>query len=165
MKTRICFWFRENKMKFPLIFLAVYLIGIAVALMLESRLGCDPIGLMCDGLSRAFNIRYGTASFIYNIVIIGAAFAFAILMQLRLGMTALDAVLVKIEKATRIPYLFLKTGADLLLITGGILTGGIFGAGTVFSALVTGILIAKFKELIRLIQDRNRRETRRQILS
>lgn len=60
-------------MKFPLIFLAVNLIGIEAALMLESRLGCDPIGLMCDGIAHALELRYGTACFIYNITIIGAA--------------------------------------------------------------------------------------------
>lgn len=43
------------------IFVVVNLIGIAVALILKSGLGCDPIGLLCDGISKFFSIQFGIA--------------------------------------------------------------------------------------------------------
>lgn len=48
------------------IFLAVNLIGLAVALILESGLGCEPIGLLCDGVAHALSIPFGRGCFIYN---------------------------------------------------------------------------------------------------
>ena len=48
------------------IFLAVNLIGLAVALILESGLGCEPIGLLCDGVAHALSIPFGKGCFIYN---------------------------------------------------------------------------------------------------
>ena len=197
----------NKKKKYLMIFLAVNLIGIAVALFLESQLGCDPIGLLCDGISKLLSIKFGIASFIYNLLIIGIALlvarnnlgigtivyglmsgffidfyqaifsgfnlvsfgieyrilafiigelcmsaAFAILMQLQLGMTALDAVLVKIQKHIHVPYAFLKIGIDIIFVIIGTLWGGIFGIGTVISALITGILVSKFVKLIEIIQ-------------
>lgn len=189
------------------IFLAVNLIGIAVALILQSGLGCDPIGLLCDGISHALSIRFGIASFLYNVAVIGVALliakknlgmgtviyglmsgffidfymmifdrmgmahrgivvsavafmigeacmslAFAILMQLKLGMTALDAVLVTIEKHIRIPYAYVKISMDILLVISGTLLGGVFGIGTIISAMVTGLLVARFGRLIEHLQ-------------
>lgn len=199
--------YRNEIRKYPLIFFAVNLIGIAAALMLESGFGCDPIGLLCDGISRALNIKYGTGCFIYNITVIAGSLAvsrkelgagtvlyglasgffidfyqavfsrfglaergagmavtafiigelcmslaFALLMQLNLGMTALDAVLMKLEKITHTRYLFLKTASDILMITAGILLGGVFGPGTIFSALVTGTLTSQLGKLIGNVQ-------------
>lgn len=197
----------NEKKKYLLIFLAVNLIGIAVALFLESQLGCDPIGLLCDGISNLLSIKFGSASFIYNLTIIGIALlaarnnlgigtivygvmsgffidfyqvifstfelvsigieyrilafiigeffmaaAFAILMQLQLGMTGLDAVLVKIQEYIHVPYAFLKIGIDIIFVFIGTILGGVFGIGTVISALVTGILVSKFAKLIEIIQ-------------
>lgn len=197
----------NKKKKYLLIFLAINLIGIAVALFLESQLGCDPIGLLCDGISKLLSIKFGIASFIYNLITIGIALliarnnlgvgtivyglmsgffidfyqgifirfelvssgieyrilafiigelcmsaAFAILMQLQLGMTALDAILVKIQKYMNVPYAFLKIGIDIIFVIIGTLWGGIFGIGTVISALITGILVSKFAKLIEFIQ-------------
>lgn len=200
---------RNLKKKYLMIFIAVNLIGIAVALILESKLGCDPIGLLCDGISHLFSTKFGIASFIYNTFIIGVALlvarrnlgtgtivygllsgffidfysmifgrfelasrgleysiltfvigelcmslAFAILMQCQLGMTALDAVLVKIKEITHIPYAYLKIGTDILLVVSGALMGGTFGAGTIISALVTGTLVTNFAKLIEYIQSK-----------
>lgn len=197
---------KEEYKKYFFIFIATNLIGIAVALILESRLGCDPIGLLCDGISKLFSIKFGTASFIYNVGVIGIALfivknnvgigtivygllsgffidfykmlfsalnlgnslesavftfiigeicmslAFAILIQLNLGMTALDAILTKIERITNVPYAYIKITTDIVLVISGILMGGIFGAGTIISALVTGILVTKFNKIINYIQ-------------
>ena len=186
------------------IFVAVNLIGIAVALILESGLGCDPIGLLCDGISKFFSIQFGIASFYYNIGIIGLALllakknlgmgtvsygllsgffidfyrmifinlgiaemgiavlilafvvgeicmslAFAILMQLDLGMTALDAVLVKTKEKLNIPYSYVKIVTDILLVLTGTMLGGTFGVGTIISALVTGILVERLGKIIK----------------
>ena len=78
--------------------------------------------------------------------------AFAILMQLKLGMTALDAVLKKMEKNIHIPYAYVKIGTDILLVVSGTFMGGAFGIGTIISALVTGILVARFTKLIEHVQ-------------
>lgn len=193
--------------KYLFIFLALNIIGAAVALMLESGLGCDPIGLLCDGMAHFFSISFGVASFFYNSLIIGAAlaaarrnlgmgtiaygllsgffidcyqmlfseltlanrgtaiavitfvageilmaFAFAVLMQLQLGMTALDALLVTIGKTIHIPYAYIKIGTDILLVISGIFMGGVFGIGTIVSALSTGILVMKFAKIIKHFQ-------------
>lgn len=204
----------KNKEKVLLIFLSVNLIGIAVSLILQSGLGCDPIGLLCDGISHMFFISFGAASFLYNGLIIGIAMlvagrnlgigtiaygllsgvfidiyqmvfsrfdlksrgwvcvvliffvgeicmslAFAILIQLKLGMTALDAVLVKLKETTHIPYAYLKICVDILLVISGTLMGGIFGVGTIISALITGILIARFAGMIEYIQTNRWRQS------
>ncbi|MBM6668960.1 hypothetical protein H6A64_14270 [Lacrimispora saccharolytica] len=201
---------QNKKTKYLFIFWATNLIGIAVALILESGLGCDPIGLFCDGLSHLLSVSFGLASFFYNVLIIVIALfmarhnlgtgtivygllsgffidfyrmffegltlgkrgvivavptfllgelcmslAFAILMQLKLGMTALDAVLKKVEKNAHIPYAYIKIGTDILLVVSGIFMGGVFGIGTIISALVTGILVAKFTKLIEHVQIKN----------
>lgn len=194
------------------IFVAVNLIGVAVALILESGLGCDPIGLLCDGVSKFFSIQFGIASFYYNVGIIGLALllakkslgmgtisygllsgffidfyrmifinlgiaemgmttlilafiigevcmslAFAILMQLDLGMTALDAVLVKIKGRLNIPYSYVKIATDILLVLTGTLLGGVFGIGTIISALVTGILVERLGKVIKRVEENFKR--------
>lgn len=194
------------------IFVAVNLIGVAVALILESGLGCEPIGLLCDGISQFFSIQFGIASFYYNVGIIGLALlfaknnlgmgtisygllsgffidfyrmifinlgvaemgiavlilafvvgeicmslAFAILMQLDLGMTALDAVLVKIKDKLNIPYSYVKIATDILLVLTGTMLGGTFGVGTIISALVTGILVERLGKIIKRVQENFKR--------
>lgn len=198
--------------KYFFIFVAVNLIGVAVALMLESGLGCDPIGLLCDGISKFFSIQFGIASFYYNIgIIILALFlarrklgmgtisygllagffidfyriifinlgmtdmgiavlilafvvgeicmslAFAVLIQLDLGMTALDAVLVKIKEKLNIPYSYVKVVTDILLVLTGTMLGGTFGIGTIISALVTGILVERLGKMIKRVQENFKR--------
>lgn len=201
---------QSKKEKYFYIFFATNLIGIAVALILESGLGCDPIGLFCDGFSHVLRVSFGMASFFYNVLIIvialliarhnlgtgtivygllsgffidfyrvifaglalgkrgiivaGLTFlvgelcmslAFAILMQLKLGMTALDAVLMRINQKVHIPYAYAKIGTDILLVVSGTLMDGVFGIGTIISALVTGILVAKFAKLIEHVCKKN----------
>lgn len=63
--------------KAGLIFLAMNLVGIAVALFLAAGLGSDSIGLLCDGLSHFLDISFGNASLLYNLVIILSAFLLA----------------------------------------------------------------------------------------
>lgn len=180
------------------IFGAMNCVGCSVALFLLSDLGCDPIGILCDGISRTLGIPYGNASLLYNAVMILLALMYArhdlgagtlvyaifsgyfidfyqwifcglhlgntglitrvflcltgevllslglaALIRFRLGMNALDALLCKIEKITRISYSSLRTGADITYAITGILLGGIFGIGTVLSMLMTGKLVSK----------------------
>lgn len=195
--------------KFLFIFLSVNLVGVAVALMLESQLGCDPIGLLCDGIAHMLSVSFGIGSFVYNLTIIviallvarknlGAgtivygllsgffidfyrslisgfalgergiliasiafiigevlmAAAFALLMELEIGMTALDAFLVKIQEKTKIPYAFLKMGMDICFVVSGGLMGGSFGIGTIISAMVTGVLVAQWVKVIISMQNK-----------
>ena len=195
--------------KYAFIFLAVNLLGLAIALILESQLGCDPIGLLCDGISQAFSINYGLASSLYNVAIIIIALlvarrhlgmgtiiygvssgifiefyrmlisplelanmgigyaivafiigeicmaaAFALLMQLELGMTALDATLMKLKEVTKLSYSVLKLGMDILFVVVGTVLGGRFGIGTIVSAVVTGFLVTSISKMIRLLQEK-----------
>lgn len=178
-----------------------------MALILRSGLGCEPIGLLCDGISRFFSVQFGIGSLIYNLLVIGAALlvakenlgmgtvvygllsgffidlyqlivvwilpqemdtvgsallfvigelsmatAFAILMRLHLGMTALDALLVRGQKRMKIPYALLKSGVDVLFVTVGTILGGTFGIGTILSALFTGMFVSKIADAIEKLQ-------------
>ncbi len=76
------------------------------------------------------------------------SFALALLIQLKLGMNALDALLCRLSDATRLPYAGLRTAADLSYVAAGTLMGGVFGIGTILSVLLTGTMIRFFGGLI-----------------
>ena len=75
--------------------------------------------------------------------------AFAILMHLDLGMTALDALLTALNQKTGVPYAVLKMGTDAVFVVTGFLLGGAFGIGTIISVAVTGILVTKIGTVIK----------------
>ena len=74
--------------------------------------------------------------------------ALAILIQLRLGMNALDALLTRLSQSTGISYAILRTGADLTYVVVGTLLGGTFGIGTILSVLLTGTMIKAFTRVL-----------------
>lgn len=55
------------------IFIAMNGVGCGVALFLHCGLGSDPIGILCDGISRSLNISFGNASLIYSLILITLA--------------------------------------------------------------------------------------------
>ena len=181
------------------VFCSINLVGLGVALFLESGLGSDSIGLLCDGIAHSSRISFGNASLVYNLIIILAALAiartntgigtiayallsgyfidfyrlllvgldlqsypliykflffavgqicmclaFALLIQLKMGMNALDALLYKAEQHSGISYAILKTATDIFYVVIGTLLGGTFGAGTICSILLTGTMVSKF---------------------
>lgn len=183
--------------KILFVFVAMNLVGAAVALFLENGLGSDSIGLLCDGISHTLGWRFGNASLVYNLVIIVVALlisksnlgigtvvyalcsgyfidfyqwifqpfqmmenplalrilgfvvgqiclslALALLIQLKLGMNALDALLYKIESLNKIPYAVLRTVTDLIYVIVGTIMGGTFGVGTICSVLLTGTMVS-----------------------
>lgn len=193
--------------KIVMVFVVMNLIGIAVALFLESGLGSDSVGLLCDGIRHTFLISFGNASLFYNLLIILIAclvarknmglgtvvyalvsgyfidfyswiltdihlaeqdmliriLAFAIgqcclslglalLIQLNLGMNALDAVLYKIQNHTNFSYTIMRTGCDISYVVIGTVLGGTFGAGTICSVLVTGMMVTMITNIIGRIQ-------------
>lgn len=193
-------WF----IKYARIFLAVNFLGIGISCFLESGLGCDPIALLSDGISKVCSVSFGTASFFYNAATIVLAFllakkylgagtivygllsgfvidfygmvferfsiscpgllgnvlffctgeilmstAFAILMQLNLGMTALDALLTAGNRKTGVPYAVWKMGMDAVFVITGFLLGGSFGVGTIVSVAVTGMLVARIGSFVK----------------
>ncbi len=201
-KKRNC-W-RNCRDKAFWIFLAVNLLGISITCFLESGLGCDPIALLSNGISKALSTSFGIASFLYNAATIclacllarkflgagtivygllsgfvidlyGMVFqrlsvssvglisnilffmvgevlmsaAFAILMHLDLGMTALDALLTALSRRTKASYAVLKAVTDAVFVVTGIFLGGAFGAGTIVSVGVTGILVTKIGEMLK----------------
>lgn len=193
--------------KIVMVFVVMNLIGIAVALFLESGLGSDSVGLLCDGIRHTFLISFGNASLFYNLLIILIAclvarknmglgtvvyalvsgyfidfyswiltdihlaeqdmliriLAFAIgqcclslglalLIQLNLGMNALDAVLYKIQNHINFSYTIMRTGCDISYVVIGTVLGGTFGAGTICSVLVTGTMVTMITNIIGRIQ-------------
>lgn len=74
--------------------------------------------------------------------------ALAILIQMRLGMNALDALLTRLSQVTGISYAILRTGADLSYVVIGTLLGGVFGVGTILSVLLTGTMIRLFTRFL-----------------
>lgn len=173
------------------IFLAMNLVGLAVGLFLEGGLGSDSIGLLCDGLSHSLHISFGTASLLYNLLIIAMALllargnigggtvvyallsgyfidfyrlilspfslgsqhllirilafcigqfclslALALLISLKLGMNALDALLCKAENCSPFSYAGMRTAVDISYVVLGTLMGGTFGAGTVLLSVL-----------------------------
>lgn len=193
--------------KIVMVFVVMNSIGIAVALFLESGLGSDSVGLLCDGIRHTFLISFGNASLFYNLLLILIAclvarknmglgtvvyalvsgyfidfyswiltdihlaeqdmliriLAFAIgqcclslglalLIQLNLGMNALDAVLYKIQNHTNFSYTIMRTGCDISYVVIGTVLGGTFGAGTICSVLVTGTMVTMITNIIGRIQ-------------
>ena len=59
------------------IFVTMNLVGIGIALFLESGLGADPIGILCEGISIHFHMMFGTASLLYNLFLILIALVFS----------------------------------------------------------------------------------------
>lgn len=76
------------------------------------------------------------------------SFALALLIQLKLGMNALDALICRLSETFRLPYAVLRTGADISYVIAGALMGGVFGVGTILSVLLTGTMIRFFGMLI-----------------
>lgn len=71
------------------------------------------------------------------------------LIQLELGMNALDAVIYKIRDKTDIPYVIIRTSFDLIYVVLGTYCGGIFGAGTICSVLLTGSMVGMFVSILK----------------
>ncbi len=72
----------------------------------------------------------------------------AILIQLKLGMNALDAVLYQIQEKSKLPYAGLRTACDISYVILGTLMGGTFGIGTICSVLLTGTMVSKIIKII-----------------
>lgn len=68
--------------------------------------------------------------------------ALALLIQLELGMNALDALLYRLHATTGLPYAGLRTAVDVSYVVAGTLLGGTFGIGTVCSVLLTGTMVS-----------------------
>lgn len=199
----------KNIKKYAYIFMAMNLVGIAVALFIENGLGSDSIGLLCDGVQHVTGWTFGNSSLFYNLVVIilsllfargniglgtiayalfsgyfidfyswlleplqlgnnaigyrvigfaigqiSLSLALAALIQMKLGMNALDALLYKINKKSSVPYSVLRTITDISYVLLGTLMGGTFGVGTILSVLLTGTMISKIIKFIELYQNK-----------
>ena len=60
-----------------LVILSCVLLAVGVCLFLQSTLGSDPISVLLDGFRRTFNITFGTAQLVYNIVMLILALIFS----------------------------------------------------------------------------------------
>lgn len=182
---------------------AILLTGLGVALFVHANLGSDTITVFVDGLYRTLNVSYGTASRIYNIIMliialivsfknigwatiiyaltVGFAMDFfevllaplnivnmnilirlivaclgqicfgltyALLIKYRKGMNQVDAIAYAIVNKTNIPFKWIRTGADVVLLVIGWLLGGVIGIGSVIAMSTTGILIDFFLKIL-----------------
>jgi len=182
---------------------AILLTGLGVALFVHANLGSDTITVFVDGLHRTLNVSYGTASRIYNVIMliialivsfknigwatiiyaltVGFAMDFfevllaplnivnmnilirlivaclgqicfgltyALLIKYRKGMNQIDAIAYAIVNKTNIPFKWIQTGADVVLLVIGWLLGGVIGIGSVIAMSTTGILIDFFLKIL-----------------
>lgn len=182
---------------------AVLLTGLGVALFVHANLGSDTITVFVDGLHRTLNVSYGTASRIYNIIMliialivsfknigwativyaltVGFAMDFfevllaplnienmnilarllvtclgqvcfgltyALLIIYRKGMNQVDAIAYAIVNKTNVPFKWIRTGADVVLLVIGWILGGVIGIGSVIAMSTTGILIDFFLKIL-----------------
>ncbi len=195
----------NDKVNISRYILALILIGVGVNLFLLSSFGSDPLTVLQEGMHLSFGISVGTASILYNSIIIVIAFlidrknlkrgtiiysliigffidfftmvipnsqllvvrilyyifgqvfislGFAFLIKCELGMTAIDIVLFKLERKLKIQYKYLRSFIEVVYVIIGWLLGGVFGIGTILSALSTGYLINAFikkKEKLNLL--------------
>lgn len=72
----------------------------------------------------------------------------ALLIQLELGMNALDALIYKIQDKTKISYRIMRTCIDCSYVVIGTCLGGVFGIGTVYSVLLTGSMVSKIISIL-----------------
>lgn len=63
--------------KLILFFIGLALIGLAVNLIVESKLGGDSITVLYMGLSNIFSIAYGTSAYLYHVTLIIISVIFA----------------------------------------------------------------------------------------
>ena len=182
---------------------AILLTGLGVALFVHANLGSDTITVFVDGLHRTLNVSYGTASRIYNVIMliialivsfknigwatiiyaltVGFAMDFfevllaplnivnmnililliivclrqicfgltyALLIKYRKDMNQIDAIAYAIVNKTNIPFKWIRTGADVVLLVIGWLLGGVIGIGSVIAMSTTGILIDFFLKIL-----------------
>lgn len=78
-----------------------------------------------------------------TIICIGAGLSIAT----QFGCAAIDCILLSITDKTKIKYQYLKIIADILYTLFGFLLGGVIGIGSIFSAIVTGAMIAYFRKV------------------
>lgn len=97
---------------------------------------------------------------IFMVAQCGLSLGLSMLIQCKLGMSALDALLKKLEEKSRIPYPILKTSTDFCYVVIGILCGGVFGIGTIISVCTTGYLISLFTHRIAKLNLRMNRQVR-----
>ncbi|MDB7988728.1 YitT family protein [Faecalicoccus pleomorphus] len=88
------------------------------------RLLCVCLGQLCFGITYALLIKY------------------------RKGMNQIDAISYAIEEKTHVPFKWIRTGMDVVLLIGGWLLGGVVGIGSVIAMTTTGILIDFFLHLL-----------------
>ena len=152
---------------------AILLTGLGVALFVHANLGSDTITVFIDGLHRILNVSYGTASRIYNAIMLIIALIVSfknigwatIIYALTVGfamdffevllaplnivnMNQVDAIAYAIVNKTNIPFKWIRTGADVVLLVIGWLLGGVIGIGSVIAMSTTGILIDFFLKIL-----------------
>ena len=70
------------------------------------------------------------------------------LIKYRKGMNQVDAIAYAIVNKTNIPFKWIRTGADVVLLVIGWLLGGVIGIGSVIAMSTTGILIDFFLKIL-----------------
>lgn len=76
------------------------------------------------------------------------AFGLAVIINLKIGINALDCIIIKIQNKWGISYRVQRVIFDVSITLAGFLMGGLVGVGTIFSVLTLGILIQYFSLMI-----------------
>ncbi len=99
------------------------------------------------------NMDFEALSYGWRVVIMAAgqvimSIGMMLSVWIDFGMGCSLALLYKVCDLTGIQFRVLKTGNDILFAAVGFFMGGVLGIGTVFSALVTGIMMSWFRTLL-----------------
>lgn len=188
---------------FLAIFTAIILTGLGVALFVHANLGSDTITVFIDGLHKVLNVSYGSASRIYNLIMLVIALivsfknigwatiiyaltvgfsmdyfevlleplniehmniimrllvvclgqlcfgvTYALLIKYRKGMNQVDAISYAIVNKFNIPFKWIRTTMDIILLILGWILGGVIGVGSIIAMSTTGVLIDFILKLI-----------------
>lgn len=104
-----------------------------------------------QGIMEPFHISEASILLQIIVLIIGQlmmCFAFAMLIEMELGRSALDAVLTSAVEKFPISYRVLKTICDVILVLVAYILGSTFGIGTIVCVLTGGITIQAFCKLL-----------------
>lgn len=86
-------------------------------------------------------------------------FAFAMLIEMDLGRSSLDAILAKLVEKLHVSYRVMKTICDVIFVVVALLLGATFGVGTIFCILSSGYGIDFFCKFLRKRMQKNNNES------
>ncbi len=75
-------------------------------------------------------------------------FAYALLIEIKMGSSSLDCFILAVEAKTNIRYVWMRWLIELILLTIGLMLNGVIGLGTIISVMTTGKIIDTIRNFI-----------------